>query len=148
MHSPRLNEKNLTMTAPDRNIRFAIFPVVTNFETMAAAGGLPRDKALLNARIRVQRLIGRGGKSAMLARAARHGVEQMGERGPPAHAMDRSPGDRVLAVAGDGETAFAVEGFARALSTLTSRSTPAGERRLAHYQPAGSEPQYSGATTS
>jgi hypothetical protein len=50
--------------APDRNIRFAIFPVVTNFETMARRpGGLPRDKALLNARIRVQRLIGRGGRS-------------------------------------------------------------------------------------
>ena len=67
MHSPaRINGKNLTMNvAPDRKIRFAIFPVVTNFETMACRpGGLPRDKALLNARIRVQRLIGPGGKSA------------------------------------------------------------------------------------
>jgi hypothetical protein len=51
--------------APGRNIRFAIFPVVTNFETMARRpGGPPRDKALLNARIRVQRLIGRGSKVA------------------------------------------------------------------------------------
>jgi hypothetical protein len=58
--------------APDRNIRFAVFPVVTNFETMARRpGGLPRDKALLNARIRVQRLIGRGGKSAEKSLASR-----------------------------------------------------------------------------
>jgi hypothetical protein len=54
--------------APDRNIRFAIFPVVTNFETMARRpGGLPRDKALLNARIRVQRLIVRGARADALA---------------------------------------------------------------------------------
>jgi hypothetical protein len=54
--------------APDRKLRFAIFPVVTNFETMARRpGGLPRDKALLNARIRVQRLIVRGGRSDSLA---------------------------------------------------------------------------------
>jgi hypothetical protein len=72
-HSARINEKNLTMNfTPDRNIRFAIFPVVTNFETMARRpGGLPRDKALLNARIRVQRLIGRGGGSAEKAPASR-----------------------------------------------------------------------------
>jgi hypothetical protein len=58
--------------APDRNIRFAIFPVVTNFETMARRpGGLPRDKALLNARIRMQRLIGRGGSPAQKALASR-----------------------------------------------------------------------------
>jgi hypothetical protein len=49
--------------APGCNIRVAIFPVVTNFETMARRpGGPPRDKALLNARIRVQRLIGHGGR--------------------------------------------------------------------------------------
>jgi hypothetical protein len=49
--------------APGCKIRFAIFPVVTNFETMARRpGGPPRDKALLNARIRVQRLIGHGGR--------------------------------------------------------------------------------------
>jgi hypothetical protein len=51
--------------APDSNHRVFVFAVITNFETMARRpGGLPRDKALLNARIRVQRLIGRGGKAA------------------------------------------------------------------------------------
>ena len=51
-----INEKNLTMKfAPGCKSR-RIFPVVTNFETMARRpGGPPRDKALLNARIRVQR---------------------------------------------------------------------------------------------
>ncbi|HEX3505057.1 MAG TPA: hypothetical protein VHU22_16850 [Xanthobacteraceae bacterium] len=45
--------------APDSRIRVSIFPVVTNFETMARRpGGLPRDKALLNARIRMQQLSG------------------------------------------------------------------------------------------
>jgi hypothetical protein len=42
--------------------RAMIFQVVTNFETMARRpGGLPRDQALRNARIRVQQLSGRAG---------------------------------------------------------------------------------------
>ena len=58
--------------APGCNIRVAVFPVVTNFETMARRpGGLPRDKALLNARIQVQRLIGRGGRPAEKLPASR-----------------------------------------------------------------------------
>jgi hypothetical protein len=58
--------------APGCTIRVAIFPVVTNFETMARRpGGLPRDKALLNARIRVQRLVGRTGRPAEKPPAAR-----------------------------------------------------------------------------
>jgi hypothetical protein len=51
--------------APHSSHRVFVFAVVTNFETMARRpGGLSRDKALLNARIRVQRLIGRGGGAA------------------------------------------------------------------------------------
>jgi hypothetical protein len=51
------------------NARVIIFSVVTNFETMARRpGGLPRDQAVRNARIRVQRLSGRGTRPA--ARAA------------------------------------------------------------------------------
>jgi hypothetical protein len=54
--------------AQSSTIRVVIFPVVTNFETMARRpGGLPRDQALRNARIRVQRLTGRGSKPAAKA---------------------------------------------------------------------------------
>jgi hypothetical protein len=50
-------------SAPGRNSRAVIFRVVTNFETMARRpGGVPRDQAVLNARIRVQRLSGCGSK--------------------------------------------------------------------------------------
>jgi hypothetical protein len=52
------------MSAAPHSHRVFVFAVVTNFETMARRpGGLPRDKALLNARMRVQRLIGRGGSA-------------------------------------------------------------------------------------
>jgi hypothetical protein len=50
-------------SAPGSNTRAIIFRVVTNFETMARRpGGVPRDQAVLNARIRVQRLSGCGSK--------------------------------------------------------------------------------------
>jgi hypothetical protein len=54
------------------NARVFVFPVVTNFETMARrSGGLPRDQAVLNARIRVQRLSGRGSRPAAKAAPSR-----------------------------------------------------------------------------
>jgi hypothetical protein len=50
--------------APDGTSRAVIFRVVTDFEVkVRRPGGLPRDQALLNARIRVQRLTGQGDKA-------------------------------------------------------------------------------------
>jgi hypothetical protein len=61
--------------------RVLVFPVVTNFETMARRpGGLPRHQAVLNARIRVQRLFGRGSRPAAKQRhrGARRGYQADG----------------------------------------------------------------------
>jgi len=56
--------------APDGNSRAVIFRVVTDFEVkVRRPGGLPRDQALLNARIRVQRLSGQGDKAEGTASA-------------------------------------------------------------------------------
>jgi hypothetical protein len=64
-----MNPMNIT---PDRNARAFVFPVVTNFETMARRpGGPPREQAVLNARIRVQRLSGRGSRPIVKAAASR-----------------------------------------------------------------------------
>jgi len=57
---------------PDCNACPFVFPVVTNFETMARRpGGPPRDQAVLNARIGVQRLSGRGSRAAAKAAPSR-----------------------------------------------------------------------------